>query len=108
MIQAKLSRSEVSHYQLEWNHVKLDINQTSLKLSGSFEHVFGFGEKYNAINQKGQHIENKVYDQFCNQNEKTYFPLPFFFIKEGLESFYIQDVYLNSILKRMLLSISVL
>ena len=87
MIQARLKRSEIKEYHLEWNHVKLEIHQDRMKLSGTFEHVFGFGEKYNAINQKGQLIENKVHDQFCNQNEKTYFPLPFFFLKEGMGVF---------------------
>ncbi|MBU1093225.1 MAG: hypothetical protein KKH01_02050 [Firmicutes bacterium] len=84
MILAKLLRSEIKNYQLDLDLIKLTINKDQLKISGQFNYIFGFGEKYNAINQKGHHIENKVSDQFCNQNEKTYFPLPFFFLKEGL------------------------
>ena len=56
------------------------INNRCLSITGSFNQIFGFGERYDAINHKNKEYENKVEDHFCNQGDLTYFPLPFFFI----------------------------
>lgn len=44
---------------------------------------YGFGEKFDRINQKG--LNPKVYtvDHFTNQQDKTYMPIPFFFTEKG-------------------------
>jgi alpha-glucosidase (family GH31 glycosyl hydrolase) len=40
---------------------------------------YGFGERYNALNQAGQILSNRVFEQYKNQKLKTYMPIPFFF-----------------------------
>ena len=59
-----------------------------LIINGNSSFVYGLGERYNQVNQKGLITDNKVVEQFCNQSDKTYFPLPFFFLENGI-GFYI-------------------
>ncbi len=49
-----------------------------------YDGVYGFGEKFDAINQKGKLVENVVIEKFCNQNGKTYCSVPFCFTDSGL------------------------
>jgi alpha-D-xyloside xylohydrolase len=65
----------------------LTLQNACLSITGSFDQVFGFGERYNAINQKNNEFDNRVVDHFCNQGNLTYFPLPFFFIPNELGLF---------------------
>ncbi|MDR0922615.1 MAG: glycosyl hydrolase [Lactobacillales bacterium] len=39
---------------------------------------FGFGERYNEINQTGNIIDCFVYNQYRDQGTKTYMPMPYF------------------------------
>lgn len=48
-----------------------------------YKKVYGLGERYHAINLKGKSVCNIVEEAFCNQGEKTYFPLPFFILDNG-------------------------
>lgn len=43
------------------------------------EQFWGFGERYNAINQAGNIVDNYVYNQYRNQGIKTYMPMPLYF-----------------------------
>lgn len=45
--------------------------------------VYGLGERYCSVNHKGRTIVNKVFEQFTQQNENTYLPLPFFHTSDG-------------------------
>lgn len=45
----------------------------------SDEKFFGFGERYNQLNQAGNLIDNYVYNQYKNQGIKTYMPMPLYF-----------------------------
>lgn len=47
------------------------------------EHFFGFGERFNAFNQRGQQIDTVVYEQYKNQDKRTYLPAPFFISSQG-------------------------
>lgn len=38
----------------------------------------GFGERYTPIDQRGNILVNRVYEQYRNQKLKTYIPIPFF------------------------------
>ncbi len=49
----------------------------------SDEAFFGFGEHYNNFNKRGHNIDNYVYNQYKNQNEKTYMSIPFFINSNG-------------------------
>jgi alpha-glucosidase (family GH31 glycosyl hydrolase) len=44
---------------------------------------FGFGEKFDRLNQKGLRPKSYVFNQPGNQKEKTYLPVPFFFTESG-------------------------
>jgi len=47
------------------------------------EAFFGFGERFNAFNQRGNTLDILVYDQYKKQGKRTYFPLPFFISSQG-------------------------
>lgn len=80
MIIKEVEIKHINHHDLSIDSIKLSVDHHLLHITGDFHHVFGFGEKYDAIDQKGKRVQNKVIEQFCNQQEKTYFPLPFFFM----------------------------
>ncbi len=42
------------------------------------EAFFGFGQRYNAFDQRGQALDAAVFDQYKNQDKRTYIPVPFF------------------------------
>jgi alpha-glucosidase (family GH31 glycosyl hydrolase) len=44
---------------------------------------FGFGERYNALNQRGNSLDVRVFDQYKNQGLRTYLPVPFFLSSRG-------------------------
>jgi len=39
--------------------------------------IWGFGERFDALDQTGKIRVNKVYEKFTNQGENTYLPIPF-------------------------------
>lgn len=47
------------------------------------EKFFGFGERYNNFNKRGHEIETYIYNQYLNQNERTYLAIPFFVSSKG-------------------------
>jgi alpha-glucosidase (family GH31 glycosyl hydrolase) len=44
----------------------------------SDEAFYGFGERFNALDQRGNHLDNYVYGQYLNQEKRSYIPIPFF------------------------------
>ncbi|MFA9463314.1 MAG: TIM-barrel domain-containing protein [Velocimicrobium sp.] len=58
----------------------------SLDLSG--KGFYGFGEKFDRVNQRGLQPKNCVVEQFTHQNEKTYLPVPFFMTEKGYGVYY--------------------
>jgi alpha-glucosidase (family GH31 glycosyl hydrolase) len=46
--------------------------------SPSDEAFYGFGARYNALNQRGNLLDNHVYNQYTSQKKRTYIPIPFF------------------------------
>jgi alpha-glucosidase (family GH31 glycosyl hydrolase) len=51
--------------------------------SPSDEAFYGFGERFNALDQRGSHLDNYVYGQYTNQEKRTYLPIPFFVSSRG-------------------------
>ncbi len=47
------------------------------------EAFFGFGERYNALNQRGEILDVRCYEQYKNQGKRTYFPVPFMLSSAG-------------------------
>lgn len=45
--------------------------------------VYGLGERFCSVNHKGRTLVNRIIDHFTQQEEDTYFPLPFFHTSDG-------------------------
>ncbi len=58
----------------------------SMDLSGRA--FYGFGEKFDKVNQRGLHPKNCVVEQFTHQMDKTYLPVPFFMTEKGYGVYY--------------------
>jgi alpha-glucosidase (family GH31 glycosyl hydrolase) len=41
------------------------------------EHVVGFGERFNALDQRGAELDSVVFEQYKQQGVRTYLPVPF-------------------------------
>jgi len=47
------------------------------------ERFFGLGERFNALNQRGNIIDVRVYEQYKNHGQRTYMPIPFLLSSAG-------------------------
>ena len=65
-----------------------DILTVSLTYLGAY----GMGERFDALNQKGRRVFNRVEEHFCFQGEHTYCPAPFFWTDTGF-GLYVQTDY---------------
>lgn len=51
--------------------------------SPSAEAFYGFGERFNAFDQRGNRLDNFVYAQYIAQGKRSYIPVPFFISSRG-------------------------
>ena len=51
--------------------------------SPSDEAFYGFGERFNALDQRGNQLDNHVYGQYTGQGKRSYIPIPFFLSSRG-------------------------
>ena len=47
------------------------------------EEFYGFGEHFNNFSKRGQNVDTYIYNQYKNQNEKTYLSIPFLINSRG-------------------------
>lgn len=47
------------------------------------EAFFGLGERFNALNQRGEILDIRCYEQYKNQGTRTYIPIPFLLSSAG-------------------------
>jgi alpha-D-xyloside xylohydrolase len=47
------------------------------------EAFFGLGERFNALNQRGNILDVRCYEQYKNQDKRTYMPIPFLLSSAG-------------------------
>ncbi len=47
------------------------------------ERFFGLGERFNALDQRGNVLDVRVYEQYKNQDKRTYLPIPFLLSSAG-------------------------
>lgn len=47
------------------------------------ERFFGLGERFNALDQRGNILDVRVYEQYKNQGKRTYLPIPFLLSSAG-------------------------
>lgn len=67
--------------------VLLSAKDTPLRLSVNWRwapgHVFGTGERFDAVDQLGRGTNGRVVEKFTMQGDQAYLPLPFFFTDKG-------------------------
>ncbi len=51
--------------------------------SPSDEAFYGFGERFNSLDQRGNYLDNHVYGQYTSQGKRSYIPIPFFISSRG-------------------------
>lgn len=51
--------------------------------SPATEQFYGFGEKYNGLDQRGKVVDTYVYNQYQDQGARTYLSVPFFYSSRG-------------------------
>ncbi|HCT63047.1 MAG TPA: glycosyl hydrolase [Erysipelotrichaceae bacterium] len=73
--------------EFELNLVKIKIDHEILTIENHKGMIFGMGERFDAIDLRNKSILNEVYEKFCHQGERTYLPLPFFSLSEGVGVF---------------------
>ncbi|MYL32173.1 glycoside hydrolase family 31 protein [Pontibacillus yanchengensis] len=81
----KLLTSHSLYPPIEW---KMDVNgvvrEWNIHWESPLEEQFyGFGERYNAIEQRGNVIDCYVYNQYRDQGTRTYIPIPFYMTNSG-------------------------
>ncbi len=54
---------------------------------GAHAHVVGFGERFNALDQRGRRIDSVVFEQYKAQGERTYLPMTFALVVDGGDTF---------------------
>jgi alpha-D-xyloside xylohydrolase len=70
--------------KLEW----LTDGTTARRVRLSFtavldERFFGTGERFNALDQRGNVLDVRLYEQYKNQGKRTYLPIPFLLSSAG-------------------------
>jgi alpha-glucosidase (family GH31 glycosyl hydrolase) len=56
------------------------------------EEFYGFGMKYNTLNQRGETVDTYCVNWYTEQNDKTYTPVPYYFVPDKY-GFYIDSTY---------------
>lgn len=56
------------------------------------EMFFGFGERYNSVNQRGNSLDNYVSNTWKDQGLRTYIPVPFYFTNKDY-GFFLNSTY---------------
>lgn len=59
--------------------VSADHDGFSVGIEAQYGNVYGLGERFDKVNQKGSKITVQVLEKFCRQGEMSYCPIPFFF-----------------------------
>ncbi len=58
---------------------KGDIQQAEWSFKSPLEErFFGFGERFNRFEQRGEQLDSYVYNQYRDQGNRTYMPVPFY------------------------------
>lgn len=85
--------NDTNSYGLEILTDGLMVKGVRLNLSTPDEEEFyGFGMKYNTLNQRGKIVDTYCVNWYTEQNEKTYTPVPYYFVPDKY-GFYIDSTY---------------
>ena len=81
-------KEEVGNKQarLPLDYIQSEETKTGLilTLNHSCQAVYGLGERFDGVNQKGRTVRTEVMEKFCNQGSTSYCPIPFFVTDRGL------------------------
>lgn len=69
------------------------INAVTLKIVDDSTIYYGFGERYNSINQRGKILDCFVYNQYRDQGTRTYMPMPYYFTEKNYGLYVNTDYY---------------
>ena len=69
------------------------VREISLQLTHPAAGIFGLGERYNALDQAGNRVDQFVYNQYKNQGLRTYIPMPVFYTDQGFGLHLATDSY---------------
>ncbi len=78
-----MKRISYTTKELSFGNAELYRNGNHLTVHISYNGVYGMGEKYDSLNQKGKTVVNQVREKFCFQGDKTYCTTPFFWTDTG-------------------------
>ena len=62
---------------------ELHADGADLRISLPYAAAYGAGERFNTLNLKNHDIHIAVEEKFCEQGDKSYCPMPFFFTDSG-------------------------
>src|SRR5258708_14888221 len=54
------------------------------------DHVVGFGERFDPLDQRGRALDSVVFEQYKGQGARTYMPMPFAIVVGGGWGFHVQ------------------
>jgi len=78
--------SRVVADSVEWLESANGVHRARFSLQlGEHEHVVGFGERYDAVDQRGRSLDAVVFEQYKSQGThgRTYLPMPFAHVVGG-------------------------
>lgn len=91
MIERSSHSSLPSLVDIAWLEDSVHARRVRLTFrAGSDEAFFGLGERFNALNQRANIMDIRVYEQYKNQGQRTYMPIPFLLSSAGY------GLYVNS------------
>lgn len=77
------AKTEYTVFKTPGGQVKLYRHGGEVRICLHYSGAYGMGEKYDALNQKGKTVVNRVEEKFCFQGDKTYCTAPFFWTDTG-------------------------
>ncbi len=70
--------------RIEWLHDGERAHRVRLSfVSNPHERFYGLGERFNQLNQRGQLMDVRCYEQYKNHGKRTYMPIPFLLSSDG-------------------------
>ena len=70
--------------RIEWLHDGQRAHRVKLTFKcADNERFYGTGERFNSLNQRGQFLDVRCYEQYKNHGKRTYMPIPFLLSSAG-------------------------
>jgi hypothetical protein len=83
--QGEILYSETESLEFRINSVGKVVSLKNTLAASKDEMFYGFGERFNSLNQKGNSLDVRVYEEYKSQGggSRTYLPIPFFLSSGG-------------------------